>query len=343
MADTKLSALSEVSLPLLTDVLYMADVAGPTSEKVSWKRGLGQLHHLCQGRLTLTSGTAVTTADVTGATSIYFTPYNGDQIAVFDGTRWQLYAFTEATIALGTLANATNYDIFAWDNAGTLSYKIGPAWTSATARGSGAGTTELALQNGVYVNNVAITSGPGAKAGRYLGSFRTTSTTTTEDSMGGVTTQVGGKRFLWNAQQRVRRPLLVLDTADSWAYGTNTWRVQNGATAPNNCVEVLAGLAQGAVEAENRGVVYVASNVSAAAMVGIGLNSSSAPSGLVQPVYYAAATPLYSPISAGYRGMLPLGYSYLARLEKGADGTSTFRGDDGGNGTQSGLYASIES
>jgi hypothetical protein len=38
------------------------------------------------GRLTLTSGTPVTTNDVTGATTIYYVPHNHDQVPLYDGS-----------------------------------------------------------------------------------------------------------------------------------------------------------------------------------------------------------------------------------------------------------------
>src|SRR5665213_2163919 len=44
----------------------------------------GGSNSICDGRLTLTSGVPVTTADVASATTVYFTPYKGNKIALFD-------------------------------------------------------------------------------------------------------------------------------------------------------------------------------------------------------------------------------------------------------------------
>src|SRR3972149_4877028 len=142
MADTKVSALTEVSVPDLADDLYLVDDTGPTSYKVGAALLLGLLPSTCDGRLTLTSGTPVTTADVTAATSIYFTPYIGDRIAIYDGTRWRLYLFAELTLALGTLTAALPYDVFIYDNAGTLTLEA-LAWTNGTTR-----ATALVRQKG---------------------------------------------------------------------------------------------------------------------------------------------------------------------------------------------------
>ncbi|MBI3295692.1 MAG: LamG domain-containing protein [Deltaproteobacteria bacterium] len=47
---------------------------------------------VCNGRLTLTSGTAVTTSDVTAATTVYFAPMGGSKISVIKGYRNQILA-----------------------------------------------------------------------------------------------------------------------------------------------------------------------------------------------------------------------------------------------------------
>jgi hypothetical protein len=53
---------------------------------------------ICEGRLTLTSGTPVTTADVTAAATLRFTPYKGSRIALPWGGYWRLYEFLEQSI-----------------------------------------------------------------------------------------------------------------------------------------------------------------------------------------------------------------------------------------------------
>ena len=74
---------------------------------------------ICAGRLTLTSGTPVTTSDVTAATTVYWTPYNGSKVSLYDGTRWKLYAFTERSLSIPSSVYRI-YDIFLYDNSGTL-------------------------------------------------------------------------------------------------------------------------------------------------------------------------------------------------------------------------------
>lgn len=87
------------------------------------------------GRLTLTSGTPVTSADVTAAATVYFTPYKGDVIELYDGAGWLPFQFAELSQALADATKspaaavaARNYDLFVWNDAGTLRCTRGPAW-----------------------------------------------------------------------------------------------------------------------------------------------------------------------------------------------------------------------
>lgn len=61
---------------------------------------------ICQGRLTLTSNTPVTTSDVT-STAIYFTPFNGNRVSLYQDGRWQLYSFAELDLTLSLTNQST--------------------------------------------------------------------------------------------------------------------------------------------------------------------------------------------------------------------------------------------
>jgi hypothetical protein len=92
-----------------------------------------------QGRLTLTSGVPVLTSDVTGAGTIYYTPYIGDFCPLFDGSStWTMTQFTELSQALSDSAKSPAaaaahecYDLFVWDDGGTKRCTRGPAWKFA--------------------------------------------------------------------------------------------------------------------------------------------------------------------------------------------------------------------
>lgn len=177
------------------------------------------------GRLTLTAGTPVTTSNVTAASTIYFTPYNGNKIALYSGTIWQLLNFSETSVAVPA-ATSLPFDIFAYNNGGTLALET-TAWASTTAR-----DTALTTQDGIYVRS-------GAATRRYLGTACTTGVANqTEDS----TTN----RLLWNQYNRVRRYMTITDAVSSHVYTTNAWRAWNGSST-STAVNFMVGLVEDSV------------------------------------------------------------------------------------------------
>lgn len=82
------------------------------------------------GRLTLVSATPVLTSDQTAKTSVYYTPSLTDTVPVYSGSAWSLATFTEQTMALDTTNQLAGllYDLFAWNNSGTINIGAGPAW-----------------------------------------------------------------------------------------------------------------------------------------------------------------------------------------------------------------------
>lgn len=275
---------------------------------------------LCEGRLTLETGVPVSTTDQTAKTSVYFTPYKGNRIALYDGSVWDIYEFTEKTLALGTLTSGLPYDVFIYNNSGTLTLEA-LAWTSSTAR-----ATALTTQNGVLVKS-------GATTRRYLGTFYTTSTTTTEDSV--------TKRYLWNYYNRVRRPMRRVESTASWNYTTLTWRQANAAAA--NQVEFVVGVSEDEVQALLLGM---GSNSSAgnqfAVAIGLDATNAIATDQHHQAGVSAAAGSLTN-MAAEYRGFPGVGRHYLAWLEQSvAAGTTTFYGNNAtGVGEKAGIFGSL--
>ena len=171
------------------------------------------------GRLTLTSGTPVTTSDVTAATSIYYTPYVSNVISLWTGARWQPIEFSEYTLALGTLTSAKPYDVFAYLSSGALALEM-LAWTNDTTR-----ATAITIQDGRYCKS-------GDKTRLYLGTCYTTATTTTEDSQ--------ANRYLWNMYNRAAK-------AQASAVGTshtnqNQSRLWNGGSGTLPRCQLVVGL-----------------------------------------------------------------------------------------------------
>jgi len=258
----------------------------------------------CDGRLTLSSGDPVTASDQTAATTMYFAPYKGNRCALYDGTSWTTYTFTERSLALGTLTDDLPYDVFLYNNSGTLTLEF-TAWTSGTAR-----ATALTTQNGVYVRS-------GATTRRYLGTFRTETTTTTEDSF--------AKRFVWNYYNRIPKAVRVADSTASWAYTTATFR-QARATATNQ-VAIVVGLQESPLSLTTA-TQLSNTNTGVIISVGIGENSTSAVAtgGAVADFSTALAGGVIAVI-AQLTTFPAIGYSYYAMLERSAaTGTTTWYG-----------------
>lgn len=184
-----------------------------------------------EGRLTVSSGVPVPPEDVQLVGTLYFTPYKGNRVYLYDGTRWKLYTFNELSSSLssiipGGIVSGKNYDIYLQDSGAGLVLSASSAWTNDTARAAA-----LALQDGVYVAGADHTM-------RYLGTIRASADSEIEDST--------IKRFVWNYYNRVPRKLWKSDATASWTYGTATWRSLNNSTA--NRVEVVVGQAEAPVE-----------------------------------------------------------------------------------------------
>lgn len=311
------------ALNVSTSATVFVDITSPVARSMH-AAAQGQIPG---GRLTLTSGVPVTTSDVTGATTVYYTPYNGNAISLWDGNRWADIIFAEVSLALGTLTNGVCYDVFGFLSAGTLNTEL-LAWMNNTTR-----ATAITLQDGRYCKS-------GNKTRLYLGTFITTSTTTTEDSGGGITTQVGGIRGVWNMYNRVRRFIGVIDTTSQWSY-TSFWRLVNGAS---NLVYFVIGVAEDVVLCDVRASCYVSQSTSVAC-AGIGLDSIAVPTGLRQAAYVSGtAVANYSALNAYYQGYPGIGRHYLSWLEQGgtnASGSTIFVGANSGDGQQTGLVATV--
>jgi len=87
-----------------------------------------------EGRLTISTGTPVPIADVSASANIYYTPYTGTRIALYDGTAtWNVRTFAELTISLSGCTISKPYDVFLYDNAGVVTAET-LVWTNTTTR-----------------------------------------------------------------------------------------------------------------------------------------------------------------------------------------------------------------
>lgn len=268
-------------------------------------------------RLTLTSGTPVTTSDVTAAGTIYCCPYKGNKISLYTGGAWVTRSSAQFSLALSALTSGKPYDVFCYDNSGTPTLEF-LVWTNDATR-----ATALTYQDGVLVKS-------GDATRRYLGTFYTTATTTTEDSV--------AKRYLWNYYHRVERVMAVVDTTNSWTYSTATWRQANASAA--NQLECVIGVVEDVVSAD-AACLAVNSAGGVNIGVGVGVNSTTVNSAMI---FGGGATNTYSLQScAFYTGYPVAGRNYFPWLEMGySSGTTTFYGDNGASFFQAGIQGRVQ-
>lgn len=288
------------------------------------------------GRLTLSSGAAVMTGAVTGATSIYYTPHSGNMVPLYNGTDFIPTVFAELT---NTTTDSTknpaaattnsNYDLFVWNDSGTMRLSRGPLWTSDTARGTGAGTTELERIKGIWTNKVAISNGPAANRGTYVGTIRTDGSSQANWNPGG--SAAGGTAALlnvWNAYNRVEVMGMVADSTDSWSYNTATIRPANNSSTMR--VSFVVGLQEDYFGA-SYAVSFNNTNVNGGGIAGVGYDSTTVFSGRTGYFANSSAAGNASPQVIGSAVAQPLGFHYFQALEYGnATGTQTWYGDNAG-------------
>ena len=271
----------------------------------------------CGLRLSLTTGVPITTSDVTAATTVYVTPIRGGICSFYDGSStWTTLANAEVSIALGTDTASLPYDVFCYNNAGTMACER-LAWTNDTTR-----ATALVLQNNIWSKTGALTR-------RYIGTYRTT-------TVAGQTEDSYAKRYVYNYYYQVERALKVLEATDSWSYATATTRQANGSTA--NQIEVMVGLSENSIS------VTVHAEVSTTTpgndlYTTIGEGSTTTPSSnAIQGRHDAPTTGVMS--NEAFLNIIPaVGLRQFIWQEKGAGaGTITWYGDNGGPpATQSGI------
>lgn len=265
------------------------------------------IHYPAFGRLTLTTAVPVTTSDVTAATTLYYTAYKGNAIALFDGTStWNVLNFTELSIAIPS-TNNTMYDVWVYDNAGVPTMEV-LAWTNDTTR-----ATALTTQNGVLVKT-------GATTRRYVGSFRTTGTVgQTEDSL--------AKRYVWNYYNRVNRPMQVLEATNSWTYSTASFRQANNSAA--NQIDFVVGVTEDPILAYAVSQAVNSTTTGRNVSIGIGLDSTTVNSAIMANINCTSL--IYAGLNAFYDAYVSPGRHFLAWLEKGnGTDTQTWYGDQNG-------------
>lgn len=278
-----------------------------------------------QGRLTLASGMPVMTTAQSAKSTLYYTPYVGNQVLIYDGTSMVPMAFAELAVATtdttknpSAIGASKVNDWFVWNDGGTLRLSHGPDWTNDTTRSAG---TALTRVNGVLLNAVAITNGPGASRGTYVGTTRSNGSSLL-DWIFGSTASGGGMASLnvWNAYNRADVATTVSDSITSWNYSSAAVRPSENSTS--NRIQFVSGLAEDGISTMLSQRIATATATGALGRIGIGLDSTSAYSFHALGVSPASGVVFNAALTVQGSISPQVGAHYLQALESG-DGTNS--------------------
>jgi Bacteriophage T4 gp9/10-like protein len=286
-----------------------------------------------QGRLTLQTATPVMTTTQAAKTTIYYTPYVGNMVPIYDGSNMVMMPFTELSVATtdttkspAAIGVSKVNDWFVWNDAGTLRIGHGPDWTSDTARSAG---TALVMINGILLNNASITNGPAAQRGTYIGTTRSNGSSQLDWIIGG--TAIGGvAAFLnvWNMYNRVSVSAVSRDSTASWTYWSATIHAANSSN--NNRVSMIRGLDEDAISATYMAIATA--GASSDVSIGVGLDVTNS---FASAATYSGTTTVTH--TATYMATPGLGYHFIQAVEvtTTAANAATLFGVIGGKQVQS--------
>lgn len=276
------ASASDNSTKIATTAYVDAQVAGGVAgvSSLNGQTGALALNVAPQGRVTLTSATPVMASSVAGATTVYYTPAVGNMVPIYDGTNMVPTVFTELSQATtdttkspAAVAATKIYDLFVWDDSGTIRCTRGPAWTNATTRGYT--FTEV---DGILLNTSAITNGPAASRGTWVGTIASNASSTIDYIFG--TSGSGGvaaRLMVWNVYNRVNVGTNVIDSASYTDTSATIKQFHSGGTGMQ--VEFVVGAQVDAVKWDIATEVVVSAVSGAFTIIGVGYDTITAFSG----------------------------------------------------------------
>lgn len=282
------------------------------------------------GRLTLTTGVPVLTANGTTSTTVFYTPYLNNYVRLFDGSKWYSKPFTElsqqTSDALKSPASAVGfaavYDMFVWDDAGTLRCTRGPAWSSLTSRGAAA---ELVRINGILVNSTSVTNGPAAQRGLYVGTIYVNSAGEVKMDMqlpaatGGSSSVLG----VWNYYNRVKMYTESRNSSNATGFTSATWNGISlcGASA------MVRGINEDVVTAT--AMLFVTNGASVLGVsFSVSMDGTTTPSGEIDSVVLPASSGVYVAMTA--KQTIPqstIGYHTFGAIQRHDASSGQIRSD----------------
>ncbi len=281
-------------------------------------------------RLTYSSANAVPTSDQLAQGTVYLCPVSAGLttdhgwISTPDGGVWTPHYTAQISVAFANIVNTKTYDLFLFNNGGTLVIVADVAWTSNSVRNHNLSSYQGWVANAsAFTDVITGTIAVPVNSARWLGCFYANGTNLGEDSL--------ANRLLYNAQNRVIRPLFYQDTTANWSYASTTWRQARGVTT--NQVAVVIGATGTALDLCLE-TVSEGSNNSTSPQTGIGEDSTTVPTDAKFPVawtYVGQGVGTHRARHVVAATTYPaLGYHYYAWMERMDNNvTGTFYGTDG--------------
>lgn len=319
-------------------ILYVCTTTGDATTAV-WTAINGPIQEP-QGYLTTSSNVnnVVITGDAIGATTLYYTPYNGNSCPLFNGTVFVPFVFTQQSLALtASQAAAGLYDVYGFLDGSTFRIGFGPSWAagsggSVTAgscvRGTGVGGAAIQRQNGLWVNTAVMTMTNGVTTYSVAALRGTVLATVFIDSTQGQVTchrTYGQSRKwgVWNFYNRMPVFLKAGDPNATWT-GVDTsgvWRPANNNSA--NSFTYLCGLQEEVLYSSLAQIIKLVST-SGIAGIGMGLNSTSSPSGMrLQQTFSMSSATSFQTMQTPILTSAPLlGVNVITALEEGSTGAA---------------------
>lgn len=322
------SASGVLEIATLAEALALdSSRAVPANKIASW---LGPIMEP-GGRLTLTTATPVMVADVAAATTIYYALHKHNFVPLWDGTVWALHQIAELSLVLDSDSGHTgyhqsgkNFDLFLYNDAGTVRLCSGPAWTNDTTRADA-----LARKDGRYTNSASIVLRFGSASGNtvtaaantamFVGTFRASANGQTiwTANPAGAAGGSNNRLYLWNNYHRVRVTAVQKDSDTSHTYTTATYRAF--ANSNSTRISFIAGLAEGHFLAQ---FAVLGSPSVANLEPGIGYNQTA---GRDSPKAENADAGVNNQVYAIFGREIELGHHFLQQVERAtASGTATW-------------------
>lgn len=163
---------------------------------------------VAEGRLSPATGNPTGTS--ASFTTIYYTLYTGNKIALYDGTRWKNHTFAEASVAVpSTLFRM--FDVFGYDNSGTFTLETAN-WSQTT------GT----ITDATNASPIVITStAHGLSNGNLVG-------------IAGIGGNTAANGYVWQVANVAANTFELLGSTGNGAYTTGgTWYKITGSTSSN--------------------------------------------------------------------------------------------------------------